>query len=389
MVEPHILHVDMDAFFVSVELLDRPDLLGREVIVAHESGRGVVTSASYEARKYGVRSAMPVQQALQRCPHAVIIPPSRDKYTFYSAQLMQVLGEFSPTVEPLSIDEAFVDLSGAFRLLGDAETIGHKIRSEIRQRLKLPATIGIADRKFIAKIASTAAKPDGLLVIRPDERLTFLHSLPVSALWGVGAKTQEVLDRYGIHTVAELASIPQQKLVRMFGKHGAQLYELAHGHDNRSVEPERAEKSISTEQTFEIDLIDLEQMKRKLLQLSHKVAQRLRAQELTALTVGLKVKYASFKQVVRSVTLEIPTDEAHQLHHYSQRLLEQLAPLPEPVRLLGVRAGNLVHASGNIQLGFDDLGGQRRQSEVTMDEIKAKFPSLRLGPASLFQQHQK
>lgn len=383
MAEPHILHVDMDAFFVSVEFLERPELVGREVVVAHHSQRGVVTSASYEARRYGVRSAMPLQQALQLCPHATVLVPSRYKYSYYSAELMKLLQEFSPLVEPLSIDEAFVDISGAFRLLGSAQQIGTQVRATIADRLGLPASIGIADRKFLAKIASTKAKPNGLLVVRPDERLRFLHSLPVEALWGVGAKTRQVLDRYGIHSVAQLAQLPREQMIQLFGKAGAHLSDLANGIDPRQVEPEREEKSISAEQTFELDLTGQEQMSRKLLQLSHRVGRRLRAAELTALTVGLKIKYASFKQVVRAVTLEVPTDEASQLHHYSLQLLKGLQPLPEPVRLLGVRAGNLTGSSGNLQLGFDDLGGQRRQSEVTMDEIRAKFPTLPLGPASL------
>ncbi len=383
MVQPHILHVDMDAFFVSVELLDRPDLVGREVVVAHHSSRGVVTSASYEARRYGVRSAMPLQQALQLCPHAVVIQPSRSKYTHYSAELMRLLQGFSPIVEPLSIDEAFVDISGAFRLLGDAHTIGSGVRTRIAEELGLPASIGIADRKFLAKIASSKAKPNGLLVIRPEERQAFLDSLPVDALWGVGAKTQQVLERYGIYTVAQLAQLPRERMIQLLGKTGAQLADLARGIDPRQVQPEREEKSISAEETFDVDLVATEAMSRKLLQLSHKVASRLRSSETVATTVGIKVKYASFKQVVRAVTIPVPTDEAAQLHHYSLELLKALEPLPEPVRLLGVRAGNLSGSSGNLQLGFDDLGGQRRQSEVTMDKIRAKFPTLPLGPASL------
>lgn len=384
--EPHILHVDMDAFFVSVELLDRPELVGTEVVVAHHSTRGVVTSASYEARRYGVRSAMPLQRALQLCPHATVITPNRHKYTHFSTELMRLLQEFSPVVEPLSIDEAFVDISGAFRLMGDARRIGTLVRAKIADELGLPASIGIADRKFLAKIASSKAKPNGLLVIRPEQRQEFLNSLPVKALWGVGAKTEQVLGRYGVHSVAQLAQMPRHRLVQLLGQAGAHLSDLAHGIDTRPVQPEREEKSISSEQTFEVDLDDQEQMSRRLLQLSHKVASRLRANKLLATTVGLKVKYASFKQVVRAVTIEVPTDEASQLHHYSLEMLKAMQPLPEPVRLLGVRAGNLTVSTGNLQLGFDDLGGQRRQSEVTMDEIRAKFPTLPLGPASLLPQ---
>ena len=383
--QPHILHIDMDAFFVSVELLDQPHLVGREVIVGHPSKRGVVTSASYEARKYGVRSAMPMTKAVQLCPQAVIIEPHRHKYVHYSQQMMRILRDFSPQVEALSIDEAFVDISGAFRTFGTAEQIGQKIRAQIKQELNLSASVGISDRKFIAKIASDAAKPNGLLVIHPEQRQSFLRQLPVSSLWGVGGKTQQVLDRYGIQSVAQLAEVPRERLIHLFGKSGQHLHDLAHGRDARRVETERVDKSISTEQTFELDLTDAEALERKVLELSHKVAYRLRNQGYLAGTVGIKVKYSSFKQVVRSLTLQVPTDEGHQISHYAKQLLRALQPLPEPVRLLGVRTENFTSSEENLQLGFDEMGGQRRQSEVTMDRIRKKYPDLPIGPASLLR----
>lgn len=308
-----ILHVDMDAFFVSVELLTRPELAGKQVIVGHPGERSVVLSASYECRALGVKSAMPMAVAMRMAPHAVVIPPTQGLYSAYSARIMEIFHQVTPLVEQLSVDEAFLDVTGSIRRLGPPEAIGEMIRARLRTELGLPASVGIAASKFVAKVASTGAKPDGMLVIRPEQTLAYLHTLPVGALWGVGAKTALVLREMGITTVAQLAQTPQNTLSRRLGATGIHLYNLAWGRDDRSVETEREEKSIGAEETFAIDIWDDEALRREILHLGHRVATRLREAEKVAGVVALKLRYSDFSTLSRSRTLPYPSNAAGDL----------------------------------------------------------------------------
>ena len=275
-----ILHMDMDAFFASVELLERPELVGKPVIVGHRSLRSVVTAATYEARKYGVNSAMPMAVALRRCPQAIVLEPHFERYTHYSAQVMRLLGEVTPLVEPLSIDEAFLDVAGALKLLGTPWQIGTRLRERIHSETGLRASVGAAATKYVAKLASSRAKPDGLLVVPLAETVTFLHPQPVSALWGVGGKAEEQLARLGLRTIGDVAEVPLDALTRAVGPaNAARLHDLAWGRDPRSIDTDRSEKSIGHETTFETDVTDPAVIHRTLLGLSDGVAVRLRRAE--------------------------------------------------------------------------------------------------------------
>lgn len=381
-----ILHVDMDAFFVGVELLERPDLVGLPVIVGSASGRAVVLSASYEARNYGVRSAMPMARARMLCPQAHIIEPSHTKYQQASMRIMAVFREITPLVEPLSVDEAFLDVSGARRRLGEPLEIGALIRRTISDELGLTATVGIAATKFVAKIASTHAKPDGLLLIPQAETVAFLHSLPVGALWGVGAKTGEVLARLGIRTVSDLAHTPPAALHRVLGATGDHVYRLAWGIDDRLVTPERVEKSIGAEETFEKDVDDDDVLHRELLRLAYRTAARLRAGNMQAGTIALKLRYSDFTTLSRSRKLAAPSNSAQQLQAAATALLAGLGDRPQPVRLIGLRAEQLEPAGhGGQQLSFDGHEDSWSSAEQALDEVNRKFGGAGILPASLLQ----
>lgn len=305
-----IMHVDMDAFFVLVELRTRPELRGKPVIVGYPADRSVVLSASYEARAFGVKSAMPMVIAARMCPKAVIIEPRHKLYYEVSAQLMAIFESITELVEPLSVDEAFLDVGGAIRRLGPPREIGELIRRRVADELGITASVGIAASKFVAKIASTRCKPDGLLLIRPEETVPYLHSLPVGALWGVGAKTADVLARMGIRTVADLAATPLASLKKALGATGEHVYQLSWGIDPRPVTPVRLEKSIGAEETFAVDTGDDAVLHRELLRLSHRTAERLRSSGMVARTVALKLRYADFSTITRSRTVHTPVDSA-------------------------------------------------------------------------------
>ena len=384
-----ILHIDMDAYFVSVELLTRPELKGKQIIVGHPGERSVVLSASYECRALGVKSAMPMSIAMRMAPHAIVIEPSQGLYSMYSAKIMEIFREVTPLVEQLSVDEAFLDVTGSIRRLGPPEKIGQMIRARLRSELGLPASVGIAASKFVAKVASTGAKPDGMLVIRPEQTLAYLHTLPVGALWGVGAKTETVLREMGVTTVAQLAQTPQNTLSRRVGATGVHLHNLAWGLDDREVETEREEKSIGAEETFAIDLWDEEELRREILHLAHRVGARLRAAGKVAGVVALKLRYADFSTFSRSRTLPVPSNGATELVAAAQGLLEKLGPRPQAVRLVGIRAEKLGDAGGGMQLSIDPREEHWRQTEVTMDLIRSRFPAGALRPASLLDHGQK
>jgi DNA polymerase-4 len=380
----NFLHVDMDAFFVSVELLDRPELIGLPSVAAHDGPRSVISSASYEARALGIRSAMPLSAARRLCPDVVVLGLSFEKYREYSRRVMAIFHEFTPLVEPLSIDEAFLDVSGAVKLFGSPEEIARKIRQRVLEETGLPCSIGVASTKFVAKIASGKAKPNGLLIVPHEKTLEFLHPLPIESLWGVGRKTAEVLHKRGLHTVGDVAGSPPASLVAALGQaSGAHLYELAWGRDARTVVTERVEKSIGREQTFNADVTDSTYMKATLLSQAEHVGRALRSQQLEARTVGLKVTMSDFEQITRSRTLMEPTSVSREIHRTVCELLDELRLGGRAVRLIGVRAASLVD-EGTTQLSlWDDEDDAWRDAEKAMDAVEAKFGPDSVRPASL------
>ncbi len=379
-----ILHVDMDAFFASVEIQRRPELTGRPVVVGG-STRGVVLAASYPARRYGVRSAMPMSQALRLCPTLIVVPPDRSAYSSASAVVMEILRSITPLVEQLSIDEAFLDVGGAVRLRGSPATIAAAIRERVHGELGLTCSVGVARNKFVAKLASARCKPDGLLVVPAERTLEFLHPLPVTALWGVGARTAEPLHRLGVRTVGELAQTPLSVLRRAVGAASAQhLHDLAHGRDDRAVRVGDVEKSISADHTTETDLTSEEAVLRELLRLSDEVGRRVRGRGFAARTVGIKIRFADFKTVTRVRTLPSWTDSSSRIYQTAAELYRGLELDRPRIRLVGVKCESLRQAaSAPEQLSFDDVPAPARPAESVLDAARAKFGSGALGYASL------
>lgn len=381
----HIMHVDMDAFFASVELLERPDLVGKPVIVGHPSARSVVTAATYEARRYGVNSAMPMALALRRCPHAVVLEPHFERYAHYSKLVMRILGEVTPHVEQLSVDEAFLDVAGARRLLGNSWQIGTALRERVHAETGLRCSAGAAATKFVAKLASSRAKPDGLLVVPEAATLDFLHPLPVSALWGVGGKSEEVLTRLGLRTVGDVAHASVDMLRRAIGEAGAaRLHELSWGRDPRPVTPGRDEKSIGHETTFETDRTDAAELHRVLLQLADGVGQRLRRAGVLGRTISIKLRFADFTTITRSRTLAEPSDVSRRIYEAARELYDQANTSARPVRLIGVRAEQLV-GDGSSALGLWDDDEDWREAEQTIDAITERFGAGAVRPAALLK----
>lgn len=378
-----VLHVDMDAFFASVELLEHPELVHRPVVVGHDGGRGVVTSANYVARRFGIRSAMPVGRALRLCPQAVVLPPHFEKYRSASAAVMAIFRSITPIVEPLSIDEAFLDVAGAVRLFGPPAAIAAEIRQRVHRETGLTCSVGAGASKFIAKLASTRSKPDGLLVVPPEQALEFLHPLPIDALWGVGPATRDALHRRGIRTVADLAATPPGVLATWLGPAaGRKLHDLAWARDPRTVETHRAEKSIGHENTFADDIRDEQQLRRELLDQAARVAVRLRTSGYRARTVGLKLRFADFTTVTRSRTLAEPTDVARRIHEETTALLAGERLRGRAVRLLGTRAEQLVRAEDD-RAGLWSDDEQWRGAESAADRAAARFGAGAVRPAAL------
>lgn len=378
-----ILHVDMDAFFAAVELLDHPEARGKPAIVGHPGPRSVVTSATYEARRFGVRSAMPVAQALRLCPQAIILPPHMHKYREYSQKVMQIFSEVTPLVEPLSIDEAFLDVAGARRLLGSPRRIAELIRMRVFAETGLTCSVGAASTKFMAKLASGRAKPDGLLVIPESETIAYLRPLPVGALWGVGASTQASLERMGLRTVADLADTPLHVLQKAVGDaSGRKLHELANGRDARAVTLESREKSVGHEMTFETDVADPDRLRRELLRLSNQVGARLRAGGLVGRTVALKLRFSDFRTIARSRTLAESTNVARRIFEEVWQVYESLGLDRTPIRLIGVRMEQLSESGGD-RVALWDPDEEWRETERTLDAVSARFGRGAIGPASL------
>ncbi|GAA0220255.1 DNA polymerase IV [Cryptosporangium japonicum] len=379
-----ILHVDMDAFFVSVEVRRDPSLRGRPVVVGGTGPRGVVSSASYEARVFGVRSAMPTARARRLCPQAVYIQPEHGRYGEVSAAVMNIFRDVTPLVEPLSLDEAFLDVAGARRLLGSPSRIGQLIRERVHDEQQITCSVGVASTKFIAKLASTRCKPDGLLVVPADGALEFLHPLPVGALWGVGDRTAEQLDRLGLKTVGDLAQLSPAVLRRSVGEaQAAHLHALAWARDPRSVVPDAADKSIGAEETFDVDQTDKDTINRELLRLSEKTAARLRSSGQVGRTVVIKIRYADFSTVNRSRTLQSPTDGTQEIYDTARRLYVGLSAAM-PIRLVGVRVEGLGPSSSVARqptLGEPDRGWT--EADRAVDAAIRRFGSGAVRPAAL------
>lgn len=381
-----ILHVDMDAFFASVEEADDPTLKGKAVVVG-AGPRAVVTSANYLARTFGIRAAMPVAQARRLAPHAIFLPNRHHRYGEVSAEVMKIFHDFSPRVEPLSLDEAFLDVSGATKLIGSAREIGNKIRSRIEEELKITCSVGISTTKLIAKLASGRCKPNGLLEIPSDRVLEFLHPLPVRELWGVGPKTADALTQLGLHTIGDIARTPRNTLVRALGEsQGVSLYELAWGRDFRGVEESVVDKSIGAEETFAQDIDDNEELLAELLRVTERVARRLRDQELATRTISIKIRFSDFTTITRSKTIDLPTDSTQEIYEQVRRLFRALGLVRARVRLVGVRLENLESESGLVEqltLGSREKGW--RQVDKALDRARRRFGGGALKPARLIE----
>lgn len=375
-----IMHVDMDAFFASCELTRRPELRGLPVIVGGRE-RGVVLAATYEARAFGVRSAMSMASALRLCPQAVVVPPDHRLYHDVSRSIMEMLGRITALVEQVSVDEAFLDVSGARRRLGPPTVIGARLREEVRARHGVTCSVGIAQNKFVAKLASTHAKPDGMLLVPADATVAFLRTLPVGALWGVGEKTEQALARWGITSVAQLADTDVATLQAAVGRvAGAHLHDLAWGRDPRPVVPGRDERSIGAETTFAQDLWDLRAVEKHVLALADKVAARLRGQGVVGRTVAVKVRTSDFRTLTRSRTLSGPTDVAREIYLVARELLAAADLRGLPVRLVGVRMENLSPRAGlaeqpTLEEAASPRGEARREAELALDAVRQRFGS--------------
>jgi DNA polymerase IV len=380
-----VLHVDMDAFYASVSLLTRPELAGTPVIVGGGGTRGVVLSATYEARRYGVHSAMPITRARRMCPQATVVEPDHAAYARVSAGVMEIFRGVTPLVEPLSLDEAFLDVAGAVRRLGSAAGIGELVRARVHDEQGITCSVGVATTKFVAKLASTRAKPDGLLVVPRDHVIEFLHPLPVGALWGVGQKTEEQLTRLGLRTVGDLARIPVATLERALGPAaGRHLSELSWGRDPRSVEAHEPDKSIGAEETFGTDVDDPDVVRRELLRLSERVGARMRGQAYKGRTVSIKVRFADFTTITRSRTLRDPTDVTRDVYATALSLYEALGLDRARLRLVGVRVEGLVDAAQaeeQLVLGAPERGW--RDADAAVDRAARRFGRGAVRPAAL------
>ena len=378
-----IIHVDMDAFFAAVEQLHHPEWRGKPVIVGANpkggKGRGVVSTASYEARKFGIHSAMPISKAYRLCPHAIYVVPHGNLYSDYSKRIIEVLYHFTPAVEVLSIDEAFLDVSGSLHLFDSVENLGKEIKKQIWNQIGLTASLGIAPNKSVAKIASDFKKPNGLTIVLADEIQDFLDPLPITKLFGVGEKTRESLQNLGIHLVKDLRNYPDTYLESKFGEAGAHLYRMARGIDNRDVQVYEEIKSISNETTFETDQTDSEVLSNTLLHLSAKVSHRLRKRNLKGKTVQFKIRFDDFRTFTRRKTLANYTHLTDDIYGVGRRMLEEFHPLHtdssvnRPVRLLGIGISHLVDEKGT-QISLWDIQNEKKLALAKiMDQLQEKF----------------
>ena len=379
-----ILHVDMDAFYASVAERDDPSLRGKAVVVG-AGARGVVLSANYAARKYGIRAAMPVGRAKRMAPHAIFVTPDHQRYSEVSAKVMEIFDSFTPLVEPISLDEAFLDVTGARKLLGTGREIAVEIRRQVEASEGITCSVGIAPSKFIAKLASGHCKPNGILEIPADRILNFLHPLPVNAIWGVGPKTAETLERLGLRTVADIANLPRATLIRALGQaSGASLYELAWGRDYRDVTPNEPDKSISAAETFAQDIDDPEEILQEFLRLTEKAAARLREKDFYAKTISIKVRFADFSTISRSKTLPLPIDSTHEIYEIAKTLYLALNLDRARLRLVGISLDNLSEAAPEqLLLGAREKGW--READTAIDRAKLRFGGGSVRPGRLIR----
>ena len=377
-----ILHVDMDAFFASVAKRDNPELKGKAVVIGM-GARGVVSAANYEARKFGIHSAMPVGRARRLAPHAIFLPVDMARYQEVSGHVMEIFHSFTPWVEPISLDEAFLDVTGSQKLLGTGREIAVAIRKKVEEQEGITCSVGIAPSKFIAKLASANCKPNGMLEITADRILTFLHPLPIQAMWGVGPKTAEVLERLGLRTIEDIAQLPRATLIRALGEaNGASLYELAWGRDYRDVTPEEPDRSISAAETFPQDLDNPEEIVTEFLRLTERATARLRDRNLFAKTISIKVRFADFSTINRSKTLPLAIDSTHDVYEVVKGLYQALHIERARLRLVGISLENLSEgAPPQMMLGAREVGW--RQAEEAMDQARARFGKGSVRPARL------
>lgn len=383
-----ILHLDMDAFFASVEQRDFPELRGQPVVVGGRSGRGVVSAASYEARKFGIHSAMSMSQALKRCPSLLVQPGRMAVYKDVSRSVFDIFHRYTDLVEKLSVDEAFLDVTGCQRLHGTGREIAEKIRSEVWKEVSLTVSAGIAPNKFLAKLASDVNKPDGLFELSPEEIDPFLLSLPIKRLWGVGPKAQERLQRYGIETVADLREYSIEWLEQQMGSWGPRLYDLCRGQDDRSVETETEIQSIGHEDTYSRDLCDSDRIRQEILHLTERVTMRARKKGVRGKTLTVKVRYGDFKTCTRSATLPHPTDQTMPLYHQAMELLEKTEAMDRPVRLLGVTLGNLGE-DDQVELFESPNNKDNENLDRAIDSVRDRFGKIGLVRGSLLDRGKK
>ena len=385
--DPTILHVDMDAFFASVEERDNPELKGKVVVVG-AGVRGVVSSANYAARKFGIRAAMPVTQARRLAPQAIFIPPHHEKYSKVSEKIMEIFQSFSPYVEPISLDEAFLDVTGARKLMGSRREIAIKIKEKILKDENLTCSVGIAPNKFIAKLASGRCKPNGILEIAPDRILEFLHPLPVSEIWGVGPKTNELLLELGLRTVSDIANTPKTTLIRALGEStGEALYELSWGRDLREVEVEEVDKSISSAQTFDMDIDDEEIILKEILRMAERASSRMRSKGLSTRTISIKVRFADFKTITRSKSTDFAISSTKDIYKVAKSLYLKLNLNRARIRLVGVSLENLQKSEltfEQMELGERDKGW--REATAAIDAASQRFGDGSVRPARLLDE---
>ncbi len=379
-----ILHVDMDAFYASVAELDHPEYKGKALVVG-AGARGVVLSANYEARKFGIRAAMPVGRAKRMAPHAIFIAPEHHRYSEISERVMAIFHSYTPLVEPISLDEAFLDVTGSQKLFGTGREIAAKIREQVEKEEGITCSVGLAQSKFIAKLASQHCKPNGMLEIKADRILEFLHPLPVRAIWGVGPKTAESLERVGLHTVSDIAHPPRETLIRALGEAtGASLYELAWGRDYRDVIPDEPEKSIGNEETFSEDLDNPEEILREFLRMTEKATARLRERSLFAKTISIKIKFADFSSLTRSKTVPIAIDNTHDTYEVVKALYLALRNEGARIRLVGVSLSQLQEgAPVQLELGARERGW--READTAIDRAQARFGRGSVRPGRLIR----
>jgi len=376
-----ILHADLDAFYASVEVLDDPSLRGRPVIVGGgPNERGVVSAASYEARRFGVQSAMPLRTAARRCPHGVFLPGRPERYRQLSAQVMAIFADYTPLVEPISLDEAFLDVTASTAAFGDGETIGRAVKARVHEEVGLVVSVGVATNKLCAKIASDLRKPDSFVVVPPGEEAAFLAPLAIGRLWGVGPQAQAALAEHGVATIGQLAAMPAATLHRRFGRHGHELAARARGEDPSPVEPMHAHKSIGHEHTFEVDTVDRQRLEATLLDIAESVASRLRRHDLAAGSVQLKLRYEGFETVVRQAPLARQTRESGPLYEAGLILLRRTLAEGRGVRLIGLTAINLNDAQ---QLTLFDAPDRTDRLARSIDAVRDRFGERAITRAAL------